>query len=492
MTGPIPIAPLLFLCAACAAGQRNAPIVLDGRFDDWEGVAVAVDDPADSPESEVDFGPTRIAAGGRSLCLLIDVGAELNVQRLEGTIRIPLDADGDARTGQTVEELPGADLVIELTPPDPEGGRGRGVGLVVDGAPAPVSPYDVNLSFSPTHSSRLVELCLDRGAELRPGRPILAGTRVRGRLVYADRDGQVLDRTAPFVSALPLLDLRQREQPADPLARRGVPALRVASWNVEFASLFRTPELHGRILAAIDPDVILFQELTNRTTAAELDAFLARAFPARRFRVILGEGGGDLRTAVAGPEGLTPVEGLAVVPYPDLPGRSIRIAAGSLLHRGRRLLLASVHLTCCGSSGTFEDRTRQVEADGIRRAIAGVLAADAFDGVVIAGDLNLVGSRRPLDLLGDGLDPEGGALLAAETLQLDGRTNATWSAPGQPFTPGRLDFVLYSGSALEINGAFPLDTTDLLPRWLSSHGLQAGDIGAASDHLPVVVDLRYR
>ncbi len=488
MSGPIP---LVLLLVSCAAGPRNGPIVLDGRFDDWEGVAVATDDPADAPDSEVDFGPVKLAADGRSVCLLIDVGAELNVQRLDGTIRLPLDADGDARTGPTIEGLAGADLVIELTPPDPQGDHGRGVGLTVDGAPGPLSPSDAGIIFAPTHSSRLVELWLDRGAEPVPGRPILAGARVRGRLVYVDRDGQVLDATEPFEIALAPLDLRQRDQPADPLARRGTASLRVASWTVSLASLFRTPDLHGRILAVIDPDVILFQELTDRTTAAELGEFLARALPGRRFSIVLGEGGGDLRTAVAGPEGLAPVEALRVVPYPDRPRDSIRFAAAALRHRGRRLLVCSIHLKCCGSAGTFEDRSRQVEADAIRRAIGGALARDPFDGVVIGGDLNLVGSRRPLDLLTEALTPGGGALAAAEPIQPDGRTNATWSDPGQPFTPGRLDFVLFSASSLAPNGAFVLDTSDLLPRWLTRYGLQASDSQAASDHMPVVVDLRW-
>jgi len=182
---------------------------------------------------------------------------------------------------------------------------------------------------------------------------------------------------------------------------------------------------------------------------------------------------------------LTPYAPLDPLPLPDRPDRSVRVLGAEVTHEGRRLLAVSVHLRCCGRAAGFEDRTRLVEADAIRRAVDRAVASRRFDGVVVGGDLNLVGSRWPLDVLTE-------HLVVVEALQLDGRSNATWSDVRQPFMPGRLDFLLLSEQSLAARRAFVLDARDLAQRWLRVHGLDAGDIADTSDHMPLVADLRWR
>jgi endonuclease/exonuclease/phosphatase family metal-dependent hydrolase len=98
----------------------------------------------------------------------------------------------------------------------------------------------------------------------------------------------------------------------------------------------------------------------------------------------------------------------------------------------------------------------------------------------------------PLDVVSRHLDPRGDHLEVVDALQLDGRSNATWSDPGKPFAPGRLDYMLYSDSTLEVARAFVFDSADLGAEWLDRHGVQAGDSAAASDHLPIVADFRWK
>jgi endonuclease/exonuclease/phosphatase family metal-dependent hydrolase len=237
------------------------------------------------------------------------------------------------------------------------------------------------------------------------------------------------------------------------------------------------------------------QEIHEPTTPLQLVEFMRRWVPGRgRGRVewsaLVGAGGGDLRSAIVTRLDLEACPALRVVPFPDRPDQTIRVAAAVVGTR-RRALVLSAHLRCCGWAGSFEDRTRQVEADAIRRAVKRARTAVSFDGVIIAGDLNLVGSRRPLDLLAEGLDGDGSPLAAATALQIDGRSNATWSDPDQPFVPGRLDFLLYPDATMEAINALVADTRDLEPRWLKRHGLRLDDTASASDHLPVVADLRW-
>ena len=77
-------------------------------------------------------------------------------------------------------------------------------------------------------------------------------------------------------------------------------------------------------------------------------------------------------------------------------------------------------------------------------------------------------------------------------VDLRGASANTWRNPGGRFPPGRLDWVLHSDSSLEVMRAFIFDTAVISPYWLAQHGLWAADSVTTSDHLPIVVDVRWR
>ncbi len=151
-----------------------------------------------------------------------------------------------------------------------------------------------------------------------------------------------------------------------------------------------------------------------------------------------------------------------------------------------------MHLTCCGRPGDTRDQKRQIEVESIRAALQATLPPDPTLGVIVVGDFNLVGERYPLDLMADGLDRDGSMAEIAPMMQLDGRTNATWADPGQPFAPGRLDYLVYSDSSLDLQGSFVLDCRDLGSAALARYGLSADTTAEASDHLPLVADFAWR
>ena len=125
--------------------------------------------------------------------------------------------------------------------------------------------------------------------------------------------------------------------------------------------------------------------------------------------------------------------------------------------------------------------------------------------VIVAGDLNLVGHSRQLRTLLEGaildtathgpgrpLDWDGTALADAAPLHTTGRETYTWRGDDSPFAPGRLDFILYTDSVLELANGFVLWTPDLRDADLERTGLHARDTVTASDHLPVVADFVFR
>ena len=78
-------------------------------------------------------------------------------------------------------------------------------------------------------------------------------------------------------------------------------------------------------------------------------------------------------------------------------------------------------MKCCGSAGSNEDLIRYAEAGAINAAFAeavtdvrGTLGRD-IDAAIIGGDLNLVGTRGPLDILRTGLASDGSDFEPAST-----------------------------------------------------------------------------
>src|SRR5690606_14198881 len=64
----------------------------------------------------------------------------------------------------------------------------------------------------------------------------------------------------------------------------------------------------------------------------------------------------------------------------------------------------------------------------------------------------------------------------------------TWNNPGSSFAPGKLDFIIYSGSVMEKTNAFVLNTAHLSQNLLAQNGLNGTEVSNASDHAPVVAD----
>jgi hypothetical protein len=65
----------------------------------------------------------------------------------------------------------------------------------------------------------------------------------------------------------------------------------------------------------------------------------------------------------------------------------------------------------------------------------------------------------------------------------------TWRNDNGAYMPGKLDYAIISDGVVEALRMFGLQTNDMSADRLASYGLQSGDTWAASDHMPVVVDL---
>jgi endonuclease/exonuclease/phosphatase family metal-dependent hydrolase len=450
---------------------------IDGDFGDWpEGVYVLGDE--------------------RYMALRFRLANPVSLDAAPGPITIRLDADDDHSTGRGVARM-GVDLEIVFSDTSPtEDGRRR-YGPTVrafgsDGSVVELTTHEIGLEVAPTTASDWYEVRINRLGALdrvlkTPG--IGANGRVWLNIETAGRGA--VEPAQPIMWA-PL--------PPDPVAVGGLEAelpakpkvgLRVVSWNVLWGTPARDASPYARILEALKPDIILFQEWDRAETGeAEMAAWLNRhagwaTSGGKSWNAERSEAWG---VAVASPYPIVargPDELLAPGTRWDFPVRY----AGAVIDTPLGLVAAaSLHLKCCAGAGSDEDARRIVEAGAINREMASFADAGGAEFVVIGGDFNLNGTAAVLAIAGAGLDADGSELEIAQPMVLGDTVVSTFGRADRGSTGSRLDFITYPGSAWEVVSSFVLDTMRLDDASLEAMGLRRMDT-VASDHRPVVVDL---
>ncbi|MDX2132331.1 MAG: endonuclease/exonuclease/phosphatase family protein [Planctomycetota bacterium] len=488
----------VLLAAGCQTAQpvaeaptlRTHGVILDGDISEW---------------------PSEVAAFADEHYLYVRFtveGQQFSLQSAPNSVVVSIDADASPSTGRVDAEGPlagmGVDAEIEFSPRRPDGSAGRGVAVWTvhaDGRRESVAPGATDVVVAPTYASSWYELRISRTPDvpMYPASAGLAGTGLaRVAVCLRAPDGRVTAWADPCEAAIEDVcaggkRLSSLSPPTAP--RNGV---RVVSWNVERSAPASNPEPFGRILRALSPDVVLIQEWDQGDEASVRAWLEAAGFPGWTVHKApgdLGEGGGVL---VASRFPLERVPGPLRMNDGERDS-TVRVAAAIVRTPLGDMLASSMHLKCCGYKDSREDRQRMAEARAINEFLRGQVRtrtggdrASESEGRlvgprVIGGDINLVGSRPPLDLLRSGLDVDGTDLDVADARVLGDRTYTTWRDPGTPFPPGRLDFLMYSDSACE-SVSFVFDSARLTDAALEPLGVRRDD-SAASDHLPVVLDL---
>ena len=179
------------------------------------------------------------------------------------------------------------------------------------------------------------------------------------------------------------------------------------------------------------------------------------------------------------------------LPLEQIPMQLDRgVAAMIELPESNPLVVVSIHLKCCGFAGSREDLTRVYQAqqlvDEIRKLRHGEYGDELKQaGIVILGDYNLVGSRKPLDILRNAGVTDKILLIAGDSAAF------TWRGinPEESFWPGRLDIVTYDHVVLRLSNGFLVDTSKLSEKALRVLGVRVHD-SKASDHLMLIADFQ--
>lgn len=472
---------LVALASLLGGGPGLAPgaelaAVADGQFGEWDGIAPAHVDPV-GDAFPIDFGQLWVGSNSEYVTLRLEVGAEINLQN-HNSITLFLDGDHDPETGCSREGL-GAEVIWRF-------GQRGGV-RCRDGVETRISHADWNLETAPTVSSPQFEVSFRRFR--RDGTPLLPGPAVS--LVIRDESAESGDRLPDGngVVDLVLSDEPPPVRPPASLDRRHPDDLRIVTWNVRFDGLFRRPASFRRVLKALDPDVICFQEIWSHTSRQSAD------------QVSLAIPESDWYAASA-------VEGHVVSRYPFHAEASIDEAGNYWAwidlpddRYAADLSIVNGHPPCCE-----KEQRRQDQLDGMVAWIRDLRSPGGFEApdripTVITGDLNLVGGARQLRTVQAGeisneqtygpsfaLDWDQTPLADADPRRTNGASVATWRNHEGSYSPGKLDYILYSDSVMQLHNRFILDTETLSAEMLAAYGLRLDDTRVASDHLPVVAD----
>ncbi|MDX1430014.1 MAG: endonuclease/exonuclease/phosphatase family protein [Rhodothermales bacterium] len=488
---PALITVLLATLLAPSSRGQGARILMDGFFGDWDALSPAHTDPVSAPAGSVDFGRVWITNDERYLFVRIEVGSEILVQ--EGNeITMYVDADDDPGTGQPVQGI-GAELTWHL-------GSRTGTIYPQAGSPFPVEHAAIGIVTSPTISSADFELAFALDAKPDGTNLLFDGGRIRLFIEDAAGGDRLPDGPGGVsyvfedASGLPPLD-------STPLGKERAADLRLLSYNVERDGLFeaaRTPA-YRRILRALQPDIIGFQEILQYT-AEETEQVVSTALPPPD-----GEQWHSDRIS-----DLVIVSRFPILQSFPIRGVTSNPANGAFLldlreEWGTNLLLIVAHPPCCRA-----DDARQTEIDAmmafLRSAMTegGDVDLDDRTPVVILGDMNLVGFKEQLNTLltgeivntsvfGLSFAPDWDDTDLADLLPRHSSLpmTFTWYNEESSFHPGRLDYMIYTDSVLEPANRYVLFTPSLPGDTLASHGLLPSDATVASDHLPVVGDFRY-
>jgi endonuclease/exonuclease/phosphatase family metal-dependent hydrolase len=290
--------------------------------------------------------------------------------------------------------------------------------------------------------------------------------------------------------------------------------IRLMAYNTQrnFISTPGSDDAFNRILVAIDPDVIVFEEIETNVAQSTMIARLNAVLPpaSGSWQVQFGLSGG-IRSVLASRYPLADTRA-DTIPASATRGVTIgRIDLPDAIYADD-IYVMGVHLKAF--SGTEEDALRQQSADaitnwladarGVPRPFGNNIVLPASTPMIVMGDFNLVGpSTQPEltlingdiqnevtygpDVKGDWDNTDMGDLMPADPFT--GDTDSWPSNTTNPFA--RLDRFIYTDSTTQVANSFILNTLNMNGAALAGTGLQSTDTTESStaDHLPIVMDI---
>jgi endonuclease/exonuclease/phosphatase family metal-dependent hydrolase len=462
---------------------------MDGKFDDWENISNGhVDSIGDG--TGIDFHSFYVTNDENFLYLKFKLTPEIKLQEI--TTENPtlyIDGDNKSNTGLSVNGL-GAELKWNF---------GTRNGSFIKSSTTSIRYSKIQLRYLPTVTSTEYELAIGRNVKPDNVNSLFTSDTIKILFKNEKSNGDLMPYSGEVFYYVfdntPVIPY----EPID-ITRSDSSFLRIMTYNVEFDGLMDVAKqpMYQRILNAIKPDVITFNEFFN-TSAEQVKTVMNQIHPLP---------GGVSWNAIKLDAGNVTI---SKFPFKQhwvvASGQRITASLINLASKYQNdILIINCHLRCCTA-----DDIRQQEADAIiaflrdAKTEGGFITLPYKTPFMISGDLNLVGFSQQLKTLltGDIVntstygtsgppDWDSTSLEDLYSYQTDKPTAYTWRDDAQSYTPGRLDYMIYSNSSMNVEKSFILQTEVMPSERLSLYGLNLTDTKSASDHFPKIADFTFR
>jgi len=466
------------------ATAQSLPIVVDGLFDEWQGAAVLSDPSGDG--SNLDFLSFEVSNDDEFLFIKFKLSQEIALTS-GNAIALFLDTDMNALTGNSFNGL-GAEAVIYI---------GQREASVYTGSfPIMTSLNDLKWRHLPTVTSQEFEIAIGRNTKPGGTNILFSGPAIR----LAFQDGSAPDGDMmPDEGQVFTYDFDETPV-AEPTTvgfeKSNSLDFRLMTYNTLQNGLddFERVDNFQRVVHAALPDVVTFNECWD-VTEGMAATFMNSAIPLPNF---------NNWNAVKVDYGNITVSRFPILQSWEVePG--VRLTASLIdlpAEYATDILVINGHLKCCDA-----DNTRQKEVDALVRFLldaktpGGVIDLPENTPFVLSGDLNLVGEKQQLTTLltgqivnaglyGPGGPPDWDDTPLEDVIapQSDLRMAYTWKDDWSSYPPSRIDYHIFSNSAMSVSKSFTIQTEVMPPERLALYGLHQDDTGPASDHFPKVTD----
>jgi endonuclease/exonuclease/phosphatase family metal-dependent hydrolase len=419
-------------------GRLSASVIrIDGGFEDWKNIKICANDPKGDAKGAFDITKLYTASRGSILYLRFDTTNLLNLQngpKAEGTLL-------------AIINLPNKqELVLDM----------RGRRAFLNDSVKERIPWDrLKYIVGPTFAQNEFEIQVDLG-EFN----INDGDTISIQFEGSDQ----LSAPVAFTFSQPSETPKRRSH-----SRYPGTDVRIVSFNTYFEGLSdpNRQEAMGRLLNSVNGDVYCFQE--------------------------------EWKTESKGRWHIHKVLGKVIAskhPLKALPSKNDRYAAAYIGLAEKHLFIINVHLKAMGYIDSREDRLRIRQVNDILATIDEIYkgkynkddAPDKQPAIVIVGDFNLVGSRKPLDMI---IEKKVYGLKDWLIPNLIGESIVTWRGGARAsFSPGKLDYIVYSTRTLISKNGFLLNSELLNRTERRQLKLDAAD-SKLSDHLLITVDFQF-
>lgn len=459
-------------------------IYIDENFSDWAAI-----EPLHRNPSESFFQRLWVTNDMDHLYLSFEIAGEEILQ--QSNVVLWIDSDMNSSTGIPIGDM-GAELRWHF--------GDRSGNFVHNDVTSSIRHRHIGVVNAPTVSGTRFEISLQRDSRPDGQNQLFDSDEIRILLSYGSSETMPDDNSGISYTFQDV----QRERPPVSLSRAPGTDFRVVAYNSQTNSLFAPGRrlAYERIFSALEPDLIGFSELYNGT-AEDVAAVMNELYPIEGTwytakPVSSGSGGNDLVLASR-----YPIVKSHPIVWSSTNGTRTAVFLVDLRPDFDTDLLVFVsHPNCC--EGTTN---RQIQLD----AMMAYLRDWKEDPATVPntpfmhiGDMNLVTyeyQRRTL-LHGEivntqyfpAFDPDwdGSVLRDLNPIVTGTPMGFTWYSESSDFSPGRLDYIIYSGATLESLNSFNLFTRTLTQQELTYNGLLQNDTDVASDHLPVIGDFRFR